>query len=212
MGSLVAVASYVVQSLLAGLGIYVSLKPDKERHRFYLWIFVVLWLVGLVLTFVQQRSAVSAQEELKRQLAGLKTGVESIKKDSERPIQLQVQMPPASPSGTESKPHWMKDLPFEVLKPLEPNRVDLNVYSFKGTIQPVRLKLTCDRPLAGVIVRVRMTVNGQDVVNPRWRIANSGKALELGFEGPAMGVVSELRVELHTSGPVNVLYLERWGQ
>ncbi len=76
---------------MAALGVYVSLKPQlPEKHARFIVAFLLLFLGGGVVNVVQTRLASKAQEELRGQLT-------QIRKNTETPPQVTVNVPPNAP-------------------------------------------------------------------------------------------------------------------
>ena len=83
MDIFIAILLGLVQLLLGGLGVYVSMKPvPKETHGRYIAGFMVLGMLGLVCTLIQQVRNSRAQDSLKAQLV-------VIQKNTERPPQIE---------------------------------------------------------------------------------------------------------------------------
>jgi hypothetical protein len=91
---MLTVSSYAIQGLMAGLGVYVSLRPQPpDRHRVLIGSFVVLWIVGAGVSVEQQKRSTQAQSELAGQLQHL-----SAKAD----IAVDVRALVENPDGTDS--------------------------------------------------------------------------------------------------------------
>ena len=107
-------------------------------------------------------------------------------------------------------PHWASDIQFEFVKQKGDTR-SWNVYAFQATIQPIRLKLSCyGDKLEGSVTKIIMTVGGDKVVEPWWKITDKGKVIELGYEGPALNMMSVLIIQIESRVPVRVLNIQRW--
>jgi hypothetical protein len=125
--------------------------------------------------------------------------------------------PPLAPIVRQEPPlateHW-KDVVFSVekSKPPAPDHLILFVYSLYSTIRPpLRFNVTCTE-LAG-ISDVHMTVGDQDVVNPKWKLMNNEKVVELQFDGPALNTLNMLTVEIFGTGPqFKIVKVENWGK
>lgn len=124
-------------------------------------------------------------------------------------LELRLQNLPSEKAG----PRWVKDLQFEVPRQREPESWEISIYSFQETIQPVRLRLACDSYLVGAVTNVKMRTGAdpaQEVIGPWWKIADKGRAIELGYDGPALNMMNMLSVQIHSTVPIRVLNVERW--
>jgi hypothetical protein len=88
----ITVLQALVQLILGGLGVYVSMKPPSaEKHRILIAVFVILGLSGVGLTIAQQVRNSRTQQDLMQQLA-------TIKKNTETPPSVTVNVPPSPPA------------------------------------------------------------------------------------------------------------------
>ena len=87
MDTFLVVIFWLSQAAMAGLGIKVSLKPpEPSKHKYYIWAFVLLALVGGGVNIAQTRRANAATASLQAQL-------DRIQKNTETPPQVTVEAP-----------------------------------------------------------------------------------------------------------------------
>jgi hypothetical protein len=91
MDTFLAIAFWVIQGIMAGLGVYVSLRPQPEhKHKLFIVAFVVLFAVGGGINVFQTVRNGRAQDALQKQLA-------KIQSNTEKPPSVQVNIPATSP-------------------------------------------------------------------------------------------------------------------
>jgi hypothetical protein len=71
--------SYLVNFGFIALGAWVSLKPNPERHKLYGGAFIILGIIGLILTYYNQKEFDKAQRELTDNIRNIEKTVSEIK-------------------------------------------------------------------------------------------------------------------------------------
>lgn len=133
MDLLLAIILGLLQLLLGGLGVYVSLRPPKrERHWWWIGSFFAIGVLGAGLVGLQAKRSVDAQADLQKQINNLPTRIPkppTARENAQALLALEKQQnskeAPAAPSGRPKSPVRPQATPERPAAPQFPGQLVL---------------------------------------------------------------------------------------